>query len=257
MNGAFYIGATGLDAQQRALEVVANNIANLNTNGFKRSQARFTELIGAVKDQSDVGAEDERTPPPLWGVSVDTSPLDLTQGPLTQTGQPLDVAISGPGFIELLGPGGQVQLWRGGTLEVNDDGYLASSSGTPLKAMISVPANASNLSITSTGSVMAVTDSSGVAKSIGQIELVQDKNPAGLTAATGGVYQPANLNDLASSAPGEDGVGVLVQGSLESSNVDLSTEMITMLLMQRAYASNAQIIQAGDQLMSIANELRR
>ena len=256
MNGAFYIGATGLDAQQRGLDVIANNIANLNTNGFKRSQARFTELLGASA-QKDGSGDSDVTPTPLWGVSVDTSPLDLTQGTLTQTSQPLDLAISGTGFIELLGPGGQVQLWRGGTMEVNSDGYLSAANGTPLKAMISVPAGASGLSISSTGAVTAVVDASGTAKTIGQIDLVQDKDPSGLTVEAGGVYQPGNLNDLANGSPGEDGAGVLVQGSLETSNVDLSTEMITMLLLQRAYSSSAQIVQASDQLMAIANQLRR
>ncbi len=257
MNGAFYIGATGLQAQERALDVVANNIANLNTNGFKRSQARFSELVGASATTSRENVQDGHgAETPLWGVDVDTSPLDMTQGTLTQTGHPLDVAINGPGFIELMGAAGQVQLWRGGTLQVNPDGYLAAADGTPLKAMISVPEGATNLTISGSGAVSATVDGSAT-KTIGQIDVVQEKNPAGMSLTSPGRYEPENLNDVTSSAAGDAGAGVLVQGSLETSNVDLSTEMITMLLMQRAYASNAQIVQAGDQLMSIANELRR
>ena len=151
---------------------------------------------------------------------------------------------------------GQVQLWRGGTLQVNPDGYLAAADGTPLKAMISVPEGATNLTISGSGAVSATVDGSA-SKTIGQIDVVQDKNPAGMSLSAPGRYEPENLNDVTSSAAGDAGAGVLVQGSVETSNVDLSTEMITMLLMQRAYASNAQIVQAGDQLMSIANELRR
>ncbi len=256
MNGAFYIGATGLDAEQRALDVVANNIANINTNGFKRSQARFSELIGASADKLDPGNADA-APTPLLGVSVDASALDFSEGPLTQTGHAMDVAISGAGFIEMMGPGGQTLLWRGGSLEVNDDGYLAAADGTPLKAMITVPEGVTSLTINGDGSVVAQVNGSTAGRNIGQIDLVQDKDLSTLTTQTGGYYQPANLNDLTSSAPGETGAGVLVQGSLESSNVNLSNEMITMLLMQRAYSANAQVVQAGDQLMAIANSLRR
>jgi flagellar basal-body rod protein FlgG len=254
MSGAFYIGATGLDAEQRALDVIANNIANVNTNGFKRSQARFSELIGATADDDPDPAPVET---PLWGVSVDPSALDFTQGPLTPTGGMLDVAINGAGFIELLGPGGHTLLWRGGTMQVNADGYLASSDGTPLKAMITVPTGVTNLAIAADGTVTATVGASANPKNIGQIELVQDKDLSTLTPQPNGVYEPANLNDLVSSAPGEEGAGVLVQGSIETSNVDLSNEMVTLLLMQRAYAANAQVVQAGDQLMAIANGLRR
>lgn len=256
MNNAFYIGATGLDADQRALDVVANNITNVNTHGFKRSQAQFSALMGATRDPLDPTTDSASTSPTLLGVSVDTSPVDLTQGQLSQTGQPMDVAISGAGFIELLGPGGQTLLWRGGTLQVNSDGFLAASNGMALKTPISIPAGTSSLTIGQDGTVWATTGA-GNTKSIGQIEIVQDKVPNTLTAVTGGLFQPASTGDLVSSAPGEDGAGIIVQGSLETSNVNLSNEMVTLLLMQRAYAANAQVVQAGDQLMSIANSLRR
>ena len=256
MNNAFYIGATGLEAQQRALDVVANNIANVNTSGYKRSQAQFSALVGAPRDPLDPAADDAPASPALLGVSVDASPLDFTQGQLSQTGRPMDVAISGAGFIDLLGPGGQTLLWRGGTLQVNSDGFLAAANGMALKTPISVPTGTTSLTIGLDGTVLA-TSGAGSTKSIGQIEIVQDKDPGTLSAVTGGLFQPANTNDLVTSAPGEDGAGSIVQGSLESSNVNLSNEMVTLLLMQRAYAANAQVVQAGDQLMSIANSLRR
>jgi flagellar basal-body rod protein FlgG len=253
VNGTFYIGATGLDAQQRALDVVANNIANLATPGFKRSSARFSALMASTSKSTDQADPYSQA---MLGVSVDTSPMDFTQGQLTQTGKSLDVAISGDGFIELMGPGGQSLLWRGGSMQVNSDGYLAASNGAPLKSMISVPSDGSTLSIQADGSVLAVA-ADNTSKVIGQIDLVQDKNMAGLTPVAGGFYQADNAHDLRSAAPGVDGAGTLVAGSVEASNVNLADEMVTLLLLQRSYSASAQVVQAGDQLMSIANSLRR
>jgi flagellar basal-body rod protein FlgG len=256
MNGAFYIGATGLDAQERALDVVANNIANINTTAFKRSSPQFSQLVGAAPDPLDPTSSQAVRGGRGLGVAVDTSPIDFTEGPLNQTGQATDLAISGTGFIELLGAGGQTQLWRGGSLEVNSDGYLAAANGTALKARISVPTGSTNLTIDQDGTVHA-TLPSGAVKTLGAIEIVQAKDPSSISALSGGLYQVANDQDLVSSAPGEDGAGCLVQGALETSNVNLSNEMVTILLLQRAFSANSQVVQAGDQLMTIANSLRR
>src|SRR5689334_7887113 len=143
MNGAFYVGATGLSAQQRALDVVANNIANINTPGYKRSHARFSELVSPLARPDDPSPDLAPTAPGMLGVSVEASARDFAQGPLQVTGRPLDLAINGAGFIELAGPGGQTLLWRGGALQVNPDGFLAAANGMPLKAMIAAPAGAS------------------------------------------------------------------------------------------------------------------
>ena len=260
MNGVFYIGATGLDAQQRALDMVANNIANLTTPGFKQSHAKFSQLMAAPPAQA-FGTDDStataNAQPVFLGVKLDSASVDFTQGTLTQSGSQLDVAINGTGFMELMGPGGQTMLWRGGTLMVNPDGYLAAANGMPLQSMISVPRDASGLSIGADGKVMAMVDGSTDPVSIGQIDLVQDADPSTLTAVSGGVYVPASEADLTSSTPGSDGTGVLAQGFVEASNVDLSREMVTLLLTQRGYSANAQVVQAGDQLMAIANDLKK
>ena len=255
MNGVFYIGATGLDVQQRALEVVANNIANMNTPAFKQSHALFSQMMGAdaPADQDPSSADVQ---PAFLGVKLDAAPLDFTQGPLAQTGAPLDVAINGPGFMELMGPGGQTLLWRGGSLMVNSDGYLAAPNGMPLQAMISVPRDAASVTIGADGKVTATVDGTSDPLTIGQIDLVQDVDPTTLTAVSGGLYAPQSETDLTSSAPGSDGTGVLAPGYIEGSNVDLANEMVTLLLMQRAYSANAQVVQAGDQLMAIANGLK-
>jgi len=258
MNGVFYIGATGLDTQQRAIDIVGNNIANMNTRAFKASHPQFSQLIApasAPADGDDASAADG--PPTLLGVQMDGTPVDFSQGQLTQTGVAMDLAINGPGFIELMGPAGQTQLWRGGTLTVNADGYLAAANGTPLQAMISVPRDASAVTVGADGKVTATVAGSAQPVAIGQIDLVQSGDPASLTAMSGGVYVAASEADLTRSAPGADGAGVLAQGFAETSNVNLAEEMVTLMLMQRTYSANAQVVQAGDQLMAIANELRR
>ena len=257
MNGAFYIGAAGLGAEERALAVVANNVTNVNTTAFKRSQVVFQTLVSAPGDRRQPlsGADDPSVG--LSGVTLGSAPIDFSEGPLQQTGKPLDLAIDGTGFIEVMGPDGQPMLFRGGSLEVNPDGYLAAPNGLPLKAMIAIPAGASTVSIGADGKVMAQVDGQSAATQIGQIDLVIPKDPTQVTAMSGGLYQVDDESDLTSVAPGADGAGVLAAGSLEGSNVELSDELTLMLLLQRAYSANAEVVQAGDQLMAIANSLKR
>jgi flagellar basal-body rod protein FlgG len=196
-------------------------------------------------------------PPILSGVTIAGTPHIWTQGDLQQTGHPLDVAVQGEGFIELLGPSGSSLLWRGGTLKVNEDGYLAAADGTPLKAMISVPLDASSLTIARDGVVSAIVGGDTVSHELGQIDLVMVKDTDGLTDVGDGYYDVADAANTYPVTPGEEGGPTLAQGALESSNVKLTDEMTAMLLVQRAFAANAQIVQAGDQLMSIVNGLRR
>jgi flagellar basal-body rod protein FlgG len=256
MNGAFYIAATGLEAQQRALDVVANNIANINTPGFKRSEVRFSELVAAsgAGDSTSASSVEGAL---MNGVSATNSPRVFDQGALQQTGNPLDLAISGAGFVELLGPAGQTMLWRGGTLSVNRDGLLAGANGLVLKDSITVPDGATGLNIAQDGTVSAMLAGETQATEIGHIGLVKVRDTTALTAADGGLYRTDAADDVASVDPGNEGAGTFVQGSLEGSNVELSQEMVALLVMQRAYAANAQIVQAGDQLMAIANGLKR
>jgi flagellar basal-body rod protein FlgG len=255
MNGAFYIGAVGLDAQQRALDVVANNIANINTTGFKRSAVRFSELVAPVRDGADLPLAMRDRADGMAGATMAATPHVWTQGDLRQTGAQLDLAIKGDGFIEMMGPAGRTLLWRGGTLKVNEDGYLAAADGTALRAMISVPQGAGTIAIAADGTVSATVD--GASQQLGQIDLVMAKSPDDLADAGNGYYEAADEASVTSVKPGDEGSGMLVQGSLEGSNTQLADEMTQLLLTQRAFAANAQIVQAGDQLMSIVNTLRR
>lgn len=257
MNGAYYIGATGLQAQQRGLDVIANNVANINTPAFKRSEVRFSEMVAepAVRDEDTPVVTD--LPETLTGVQASASPRIFEQGDLRETGKPFDIAVSGDGFLEVLGPGGQVWLWRGGTLRTNEEGFLETETGLLLKANIEIPEDATGLKIARDGKVTATTAGAEEPVELGTIDLVMSRDTAALEAVGNGYYRVADEEDLVTLNPGEDKGGVFVQGSIEQSNVELTTEMVTLLLMQRAYAANAQIVQAGDQLMAIANGLKR
>jgi flagellar basal-body rod protein FlgG len=256
MNGAFYIGAIGLDAQQRALDVIANNIANINTNGFKRSVVQFSTLVAPTNDISTNNPASFDSIAGLAGVAVSATPHVWTKGDLQQTGQPLDVAIDGQGFIELLGPSGQNYLWRGGSMKINADGYLSTADGTILRAMISVPQGTTAINIASDGTINAAVSGQNSAQQLGRLDLVMVKDPDSLADAGNGFYEATDPSALFTVQPGEEGSGLLVQGALETANVKLADEMTNLLLTQRAFAANAQVVQAGDQLMSIVNGLR-
>jgi len=257
MSGAFYIGAVGLDAQQKALDAIANNISNINTSAFKRSEVRFTEMLASEPDGGvvapDLGADGITSS----GVKADVAQLLNTQGEIQSTGNPLDLAVDGNGFIEVMGPGGQTMLWRGGSLKVGDQGRLMTASGLELKANITVPADSTNLQIGSDGIVSAKTATDAQPVELGQIMLVKVDDPSSVQPDDGGLYRVPDGVELNDAKPGEDGTGTLVQGSLERSNVELNQEMVELLMVQRAYAANAQVLQAADQFMGLANGLRR
>lgn len=254
MSDVFYIGATGLRAQERALGVAANNIANMNTVGFKRSDIRFAEMLSVSGgDPTELGTERRMG---LSGVAAGNPSQIFTQGELRTTGNALDLAIEGDGFIELMGPGGQSLLWRGGTLSVSADGLLGSADGLPLKAAVVIPEGVTDVRVGRDGVVSGVLAGDDQATEIGRIDLQLVRNTRTLTPLGDGLYRAEG--DLETGyAPGENGAGIFVQGALEGSNVDLSAEMVSLLLMQRAFSASAQVVQAGDQLMSIANGLRR
>ncbi|GAA0303163.1 flagellar basal-body rod protein FlgG [Sphingomonas oligophenolica] len=257
MNGAFYVGSIGLQAQQRALDIIANNIANINTAGFKRADVRFSDVMATR------AAADARHADPLdaalssAGVTVDSTAMVNEAGAIETTGHPMDMAIDGQGFVELMGPSGQTLLWRGGTMKVGEDGLLAASNGMALKAAISIPADASAVTIGSDGMVRAQTADSTTPVELGQIGLVRVDDPSTLTRLDGGLYRADQDAKVLDAQAGEDGTGMLVQGGIERSNVEMTSEMVQLMLVQRAYGANAQILQAADQMMAIANGLRR
>ena len=256
MNGAFHISGIGLSTQQTALDVIANNIANLNTRSFKRSDVRFSEII-ALQDSGVNSAANLSVEPSVAGVMTSVQFMLNQQGVIERTDNPLDLAIDGEGFVELMGPRGDIMLWRGGSLTIGNDGMLAAENGLTLKALINVPIEARALEISTDGTVTAIFGGEEPPSEIGQIALVRTHNAEELERLDGGLYKLTDSSQIMDMIPGEDGSGILVQGAVERSNVDLNKEMIEMMVVQRAYAANAQVVQAADQMLSIANNLRR
>lgn len=257
MNGAFEVGAVALRADQKALELLANNIANVNTPTFKRSDARFAAILAnQVQPDGSIAAVPADEAAINGGVRLAPHAMLFTQGALRATGNAMDLAIDGQGFIELMGPAGQTLLWRGGTLRVDDDGALATRDGLPLRAGITVPADTARLSVSAEGIVKAET-ANGETVELGQISLVRADHEAALEQLDGDLLRAADDARLTDAVPGEDGAGLFVQGSLEGSNVELTDEMVQLLTIQRAFAANAQALQTADQLAAITNNLKK
>ena len=257
MNGAFEVGAVALRAEQKALELLANNIANVNTPAFKRSDARFSAILASqIQPDGPTVAVAPGDALSSGGVRLSPHAMLFAQGEIRPTGNLLDLAVDGQGFIELMGPNGQALLWRGGTMRVNEDGALATLDGLPLRAGIVVPGDATRLSISREGVVQAET-SGGEVVELGQIGLVRAEHEGALEQLDGGVLRAAEDARLIDALPGEDGAGLLVQGALEGSNVELTEEMVQLLVIQRAFAANAQTIQTADQLAAITNNLKK
>jgi flagellar basal-body rod protein FlgG len=247
MSGYYDVAATGLAAQQRAMQIISSNVSNINTPGYKRSSTNYTDMVAAIDGQT-MG---------FGGVNAMPNLLINAQGEVQRTGNPLDIAIDGPGFIELLGRDGQFIFWRGGVLEINREGYLAGPTGMALRGMIQVPSDSNDLLIDASGTVSALLGGDTERTELGRIELVMLKSASDIERLDGGLYRFSGVTAPETREAGMDGAGRLLQGAIELSTVDLNDEMVRMLIVQRAYAANAQVIQAADQLMSISNNLRR
>ncbi|MFO0334795.1 MAG: flagellar basal-body rod protein FlgG, partial [Pseudomonadota bacterium] len=247
MTPALWAAKTGLDAQQTRMAVVANNLANVNTTGFKQSRAVFEDLL--YQNVRQVGAQtsqDTRSPSGMHlgtGVRVVATEKVYSQGSLEQTGKSLDIAIQGRGFFQVLLPDGTLGYTRDGSFQVNAEGELVTASGYAVQPPINIPDNATSVSVGQDGVVSASLAGSGLTTQIGQLQLVDFVNPAGL--------QPRGENLAIESTasgppqvgtPGVNGLGTTVQGALESSNVNVVEELVAMIETQRAYEMNSKAI---------------
>lgn len=258
MNNSFYIGATGLRAQQSALDIVSNNLANLNTNAYKRSSVAFAELV-APKAESVPGAQRATSADGNGlGVMLTDTPRVLSMGDYKQTADAMDIAIRGSGFVELVGRGGETLLWRGGSLKVSQDGLLTAGPGIPLKGVSAIPARTQAIVIDESGRVFVNTAANATLHQIGQLDLVVARTTTALEAQGDGVYKlHENQTDVVRARPGDQGLGTVAQGYLEGSNVNVTDEMVSLLWIQRSYGANARVIQAADELMGMTNSLKR
>lgn len=256
MNEAFEVAGVGLVAQQKALDAIASNIANINTPAFKRTEVRFSDVMASVSDPLNA-SPDLAFASSVAGVRAELALALDEQGEIQVTGRTLDIAIAGDGFIELMGPRGQSLLWRGGVLSVGEDGLLTGAGGFALRAGIEAPPTTTALHIAADGYVRASIAGADESIELGRITLVRVSDATAVERLDAGLYRLAEGAERIEAAPGEEGAGELLQGSIERSNVDINEEMIRLMIVQRSYAANAQIVQAADQLMAIANGLRR
>lgn len=258
MIDSLYIGATGMQVQQTNVDTIANNLANVNTAGFKKSRVSFEDIF--VRGQPGL-ANDGDLPAQVsvgLGSRVSNNVRSFTAGDLKQTDSPLDLAIRGNGFFEVAMPDGSVAYTRHGALQVNQEGLLATHAGYPIRQMIQVPAEALEVTIDGNGLVLARIDGESEPVELGQIELSLIQNPGALNPLGEGLYQLTDsAGEITSSRPAENGAGAVAQGFLESSNVKLAEEMVNLVLAQRAYELNARVIQASDEMLAISNNLRR
>ena len=259
MDQALWVAKTGLDAQQTRMAVVSNNLANVNTTGFKRGRASFEDLLYQTERQPGAQTSQQtQSPTGLMvgtGVRVVATDKNFTQGNLQQTGNALDVAINGRGFLQIQMPDGSLSYTRDGSLQVDSQGQLVTSSGYPVQPGIQLPQGALSVSISNDGIVSAQLPGQAAPQQVGQLLLADFINPAGLQAKGENQYiETAASGSPQTGAPAQSGFGSLVQGSLEASNVNVVEELVNMIETQRAYEMNSKAIATTDQMLQFVTQ---
>lgn len=259
---SLWISASGMEAQQVNLDVISNNLANVNTVGFKRSRADFQDLLYQnMKSAGAVSGVGTQVPTGIQlgsGVRPVAVQKVFMQGNFQQTQNDLDLAIEGDGFFQITKPDGEIAYTKAGSFKRDSEGRMVNSDGYPLDPAIAIPRNASKINISSDGIVSAQVPGSSAPTDIGRIELARFINPSGLNSIGKNLYLPtASSGDPITGRPGQDGFGGLAQGFLEMSNVNIAEEMINMIVGQRSYEINSKAIQTADELLQTANNMRR
>jgi flagellar basal-body rod protein FlgG len=259
---ALSIAATGMQAQQLNVEVISNNIANMNTTGFKRQRAEFQDLLYQNLERPGVAASAAGNIVPIGvqiGVGVRTGAVGriTEQGAISRTDNPTDLAISGRGYFQVLMPSGQTAYSRAGNFAVDADGQLVTSEGFLIQPAITVPREATGVSISRDGVVQATLQGQIAPQNLGQIELAAFINPAGLEAMGDNLFLETPASGAAVvGAAGSTGFGTVMQGFLETSNVNAVEEISALIVAQRAYEMNARVISATDEMLQTTSQLR-
>lgn len=256
---AVHTAATGMEAMQTNLDNVANNLANVNTTAYKKSAAEFQDLFyQTVRAPGTAVSADTTTPTGVQvGVGVKTASVhkEFSQGASKPTNNPTDMLINGDGFFSVQKENGEIAYTRDGAFKIDAQGRMLTSQGHLLQPAITVPPNAAGITISPTGLVIAK-DNEGKTSQIGQIELVNFINPSGLTALGGNLYQATEASGApVQGTPGGNGLGMLEQGYLEASNVNVVNEMVNMIQAQRAYEMNSKVMSAADQMLQVSNNV--
>jgi flagellar basal-body rod protein FlgG len=251
---SLWIAKTGLDAQQLNLDVIANNLANVSTNGFKRSRAVFEDLLYQTMRQP--GAQSTQTTQIPSGLQLGTGTRPVateriyTQGTLQQTQNPLDMAINGEGFFQIQMPDGTLAYTRDGAFQKDNTGQVVTSSGYPLSPAITIPANALTVSISRDGIVSVTTPGNNTPTQVGTIQLATFVNIGGLQSMGENLFvETASSGAPTPNTPGLNGAGLINQGYVENSNVNVAEELVTMIQTQRAYEVNSKVITTSDTML--------
>jgi flagellar basal-body rod protein FlgG len=251
---SLWIAKTGLDAQQTNMDVTANNLANVSTNGFKRARAVFEDLLYQTLRQPGAQSSQQTQLPSGLQLGTGVRPVAtervFTQGNLQQTNNPLDLAISGGGFFQILMPDGTSAYTRDGAFHTDSQGQLVTSSGFQIQPAITIPAGSLNITISRDGIVSVTRSGIATPTQVGSLQLASFVNPAGMQSMGENLYVETAASGTASTnAPGSNGLGLLNQGYVETSNVNVVEELVNMIQTQRAYEINSKAIQTSDQML--------
>ncbi|MEJ5210243.1 MAG: flagellar basal-body rod protein FlgG [Burkholderiales bacterium] len=251
---SLWIAKTGLDAQQMNIDVVANNLANVSTTGFKRSRAVFEDLLYQTLRQPGAKSSQQSEIPSGLQLGTGVRPIAteriFTQGNLTQTGNPLDLAINGNGFFQITLPDGTTAYTRDGSFQINSQGQVVTASGYTVAPAITIPANTLSITVSPDGIISVQQAGNPAPVQVGQLQLASFINPAGLQSMGENLYlETAASGAPSTNTPGTNGLGVLNQGYLETSNVNVSEELVKMIEAQRAFELNSRAISASDQML--------
>jgi len=260
MNRSLYIAATGMNAQQSNMDTISNNLANVSTTGFKGSRAVFSDLLyQTVRMPGANSSQDTTFPSGLQmgtGVHQVASERLYTQGNLQQTGNSKDIAIQGQGFFQIQMPDGTAAYTRDGSFQTNQNGQLVNSDGYQVVPAITIPQNAVSFTVSQDGVVSVTQQGTANTVQIGQMQLVQFVNPAGLNAMGDNLFaETQSSGNPQPSAPGVNGAGLLNQGYVEASNVNVVEELVNMIQTQRAYEINSKAVQTSDQMLQTLSQL--
>lgn len=262
MNRALYTAASGMDAQQTRIDNIAHNLANVNTTGFKKSRVEFEDLVYQQLRVPGSATATTAEAPVGFEIGLGTRPVgtarDFATGNLRSTSAPLDIAIEGRGFFQVTLPEGDTGYTRCGALHLSAEGAIVTADGYPIEPQITVPPNATSISISRDGVVSASIAGQSAAQQLGTIEIASFQNPAGLQARGGTIFSATTASgEPMTGVPGTDGMGTLVQGFLEESNVSVVEEMVNMILGQRAYEANSKVVKAADEMLAQVNNMAR
>ena len=259
---SLWTSATGMQAQALNLDVIANNLANVNTAGFKKSRAEFQDLLyETLRPAGTSSSQDTQVPTGIQighGTRPSTVLKIFSQGSMENTKNELDLAIEGDGFFQIILPNGETAYTRDGAFKLDSDGRIVNSDGFALEPEITIPSDALSISVGIDGTVSVLQAGDSIPSEIGTIELARFVNPAGLISTGRNLYITSEASgDEMTGTPGEDGLGSIAQGFLEMSNVSVVDEMVSMITAQRAYEVNSKSIQTADEMLQIANNIKR